>query len=114
MPERMRGTPSVEDPFLLRICKALDWPPRMLAQRLGVPYEDIEVMLRPRHELVEIDRDELWWQVKQVVDERIGLLMAARQQLDVALQRDRSRRAVRIAEQRAADRNRRYPKRIDP
>lgn len=100
---RTGKNPTVEDTFLVRICHALDMPPRMLAAQIGVPYDELEPLLGERHLLVEIDRDEVWWKIAEHVSVRIGELMAVRHELDKALQKDRASRAVRIAKQRQRD-----------
>lgn len=88
--------PKVSDPFLLRVCKALGMKPTELAEAIGVPYADIHKMLAPRHIVVEIDRDETWWKISEIIDLRIGLLMAARHELQKALQQDRAKRSLRV------------------
>lgn len=82
----------------MRVCKALDEPPRMLANNIGVPYGDIEPLLSPTtYLLADMDKDETWWLIYEYVGKRMGELMAARNEMDKKLQRDRSRRAVRHA-----------------
>ena len=98
------SAPSVEDTFLWRICKALDEPPRMLAFNIGVDYDELAPLLDARHKLAEIDRDETWWKISAYADRRLGEIMAVRAELQSALQRDRSNRAVRIAAQRVSHR----------
>lgn len=104
MPRRTVTPPSVEDTFLWRICKALDEPPRMLAFNIGVDYSELEPLLDARHKLAEIDRDETWWLISQYTDKRLGEMLAIKAEMNVALQRDRSKRAVRLAAQRVAER----------
>lgn len=87
--------PSVDDTFLWRICHALDEPPRMLAQSIGVPYAEVEPLLDERHHLAEIDRDEVWWLILQYTSKRMGHLIAIRTELNKALQRDRKKRLLR-------------------
>lgn len=102
---RRTGTPpSADDTFLVRICKALDEPPRALAFKLGVDYAELAPLLDERHRLAEIDRDEVWWKIAEYVDRRLGDMMAVRHELNVALQKDRSKRAAQIAAQRARER----------
>lgn len=96
MPRRL-PVPNADDTFLWRICKALDEPPRVLAANIGVPYSELKPLLAPRHELAEMDRDEVWWRLSEYVNQRLGLMMAIRSELNKALQRDRANRAVRIA-----------------
>lgn len=104
MPRRTVSPPKVTDTFLWRVCKALDEPPRMLASNIGVSYDELAPLLDQRHQLAEIDRDEVWWKVAEYADRRLGEIMAIRGELSKALQRDRSKRAVRIAAHRARER----------
>lgn len=76
----------------------------MLAANIGVPYGELAPLLDARHLLAEIDRDEVWWLIGEYTDRRLGDLLAVRQELNMALQRDRSKRAVRIAANRAVSR----------
>lgn len=100
MPRRTVSPPSVSDTFLRRICKALDEPPRMLALNIKVDYSELALLLSDRHRLAEIDRDEVWWKIYEYAGERQGEIMAVRAELSAALQRDRRKRAARIAAQR--------------
>lgn len=100
MPRRTGSLPTSSDSFLWRVCKALDEPPRMLAANIGVPYEELEPLLYDRHKLAELDRDEVWWKIAEYADKRMGLIMAIRVELNKALQRDRAKRAVRVASMR--------------
>jgi len=68
----------------------------MLAASIGVPYAELEPLLDARHLLAEIDRDETWWMIAEYVDKRLGEMMAIRLELSRALQRDRTKRALRI------------------
>lgn len=92
--------PETSDSFLMRICKALDEPPRMLAYNLGVDYSELEPLLDDRHKLAEMDKDYVWWELSRYVDERLGVLMAIRFEMTKALEKDRSRRAVRAVRQK--------------
>jgi len=74
--------------------------PTELASVLEVPYADVYKMLDQRHNVVEIDRDEVWWQIAGIIDEQLGLLMAVRLELSKALQKDRTQRALRHAQVR--------------
>lgn len=89
--------PTKDQTFLVRICAALELTPRVLAKKLGVPYKEIEPLLNARHMLAEIDRDETWWKIAQYVDGRLAMHMAVKNELSKALQRDRVKRAARIA-----------------
>lgn len=82
----------------MRICKALDVPPRMLAVHLGVEYADLEPMLnRPYSQLPSVDEDEVWWRLYELISERIAMLMVVRAELDRALQKSRTKKAQRFA-----------------
>lgn len=96
MKRRTGDLPKSEDTFLWRICKALDEPPRLLASRLDIPYEELAPLLHPLNQISDIDRDVVWWKVLEHVDEKLGLVMAIRHELDKALQADRVRRALRL------------------
>lgn len=102
MPRRTVSPPSLNDTFLWRICKALDEPPRMLALNIGVSYDELAPLLDERHKLAEIDRDETWWLIYEYANKRLGEIMAIKAEMDAALQRDRSKRAARLAAQRAS------------
>ncbi len=94
----MDGLPNASDPFLLRVCKALDLSPRQLAAAIDLPYKDVAPLLELNYKLADIDRDEVWWKVLEMIDLRMGLLMAARHELNKRLEGDRSKRAVRNAQ----------------
>lgn len=110
MPRRTVSPPSVADTFLMRICKALDEPPRMLAANIGVDYDELAPLLRPRNELIEMDRDEVWFKISEYADKRLGEIMAVRFELNKALQSDRTKRAARLADMRARTPKRRPPR----
>lgn len=92
--------PSTEETFLQRICTAIELTPRELAKRIGVKYTEIEPLLSPRHLLAEIDRDDTWWKIAELVNARVGTLLAVKAEMNKALQRDRTKRAARMAAQR--------------
>lgn len=88
---------TAKDALLRRICKALGETPEQLCKNLGADYKDFEPLLDLRHTRPEIDRDAVWWQLTQYVDHRLALIMAVRADLNSALQRDRQKRAIRVA-----------------
>lgn len=92
-----------DETFLQRICIALEVTPRGLARKLGVPYKEIEPLLSPRHMLAEIDRDPTWWKIAEYVDKRMAMHMAVKNELNKALQQDRTKRAARLARVSARD-----------
>jgi hypothetical protein len=83
----------------MRICKALDEPPRTLAIKIGVEYAELEPLLDNRYHLAEIDRDEVWERVAAHVDQVLGELLAAREELRRARRQDVQKRMVRMAAQ---------------
>lgn len=86
-----------QQPLMWRVCTALDLPPRNLAVELGLPFEDIQVLLDDKHRLADMDYDETWQLVASYVDERIAALLAVRSQLNAQLVNERTRRAGRLA-----------------
>lgn len=95
---REQSIPKLEDGFLMRICKALRMTPRELARALDVPYKrEFEPLLRlKRSQLVEIDRHDMWWTLKELVGRETAYLMAIQNELDSALQKDRVNRIQRV------------------
>lgn len=91
-----------------RIAHALDLSPRELAKSMGVAYSDLAPLIDPRMFVMEWQKDDTWWKIKEHVDRQLGMLMAINTDLNRQLQRDRTRQAVRIA--KALDR----PKRSSP
>jgi len=89
--------PDIEDSFLKRICAALDLKTTELADLLEMPYSDLYKMLGPKAQIVDIDLDETWWYIAERVDEQLALLLAVKQELNVALQKERAQRALRHA-----------------
>lgn len=95
--KRRVALPDVEDSFLKRICSAMDIKPVELAEMLGVPYADVYKMLGPRARIVEIDMDETWLDIVDYVNTQLGLLLAVKDELNRALQKDKTQRAMRYA-----------------
>lgn len=87
--------PDSDDTFLWRICHALDLSPRELAKNIGVKYKELEPLLRTRSQVAEIDCDEVWWLISDLVSKQCGYLMAIRSELSKALQKDRVKRIQR-------------------
>lgn len=96
MGRRTGKNPSPDQTFLVRICNALDETPRELAKNIGVKYKELEPFLAPRYTLVEMDIDDVWWRIGEYVDERLGFIMAARMELNKALEKDRAARIARL------------------
>lgn len=96
MGRRTGRKPKASDPFLMRVCYALDLQPEELAVALGVKMKDMEPLLSLQRRLMpEIHKDEIWWELSRYVSERIGMLMAVRHELDVSLQKARAKRVHR-------------------
>jgi len=70
----------------------------VLAANIDVPYAELEPLLDHRHKLVELDRDEVWFKIREHVGQRLGALLAIRMELTRALQKDVAKRAARIAQ----------------
>lgn len=97
MGTRTGKDPEVTDTFLWRICHALDEKPKDLAKSIGVKYKELEPLLDARHQLVEIDRSEIWWLIMEYTNKRLGHLIAIKSELNKALQKDRKKRVMRHA-----------------
>jgi hypothetical protein len=94
---RKQKTPKADDTFLQRICLALGECPSVVAHNIEVPWQDFKVYLDPHYQLADIERDdEVWWKVSEYVSYKLGLLLAARKELDKEMQKVRARRAVRL------------------
>lgn len=93
-----RQKPTAEDGYLMRICKALRMSPRDLARALDVPFKaEFEPLLHlGRSQLAEIDRHDMWWELKAIVDVEIGYLLAIQAEMNKALQKDRAARLTRV------------------
>lgn len=86
-----------------RICRGLGVTPKGLAKLLKLPYKEVEPLLGASYgQQIDAMYDEVWRGIAALVDERLGLLMAARTDLQAKVQRDRKRRIAR----REAIRNR--------
>jgi hypothetical protein len=96
MGSRTNKQPTSEDTFLWRICHALDEPPRMLAANLGIDYREVEPLLDDKYLLVELDRDEVWWAISEYVSKRLGMIMAIQLELQTQLQKERTKRVMRV------------------
>lgn len=97
MGKRTGKEPSADQHFLERITHALNLFPHELAKELGVDKKDImDMMTEQRTHTVEIDREQVWYELSQYVSRQIGYLMAVRLELDKALQKDRTARMLRV------------------
>jgi len=74
-----------------RVCSALHYSPVSLSRALGCTLEEIRD-LRDSQESVE--SNPLWWALNKFLDERIGLLLAARADVQSILQHARKQRIM--------------------
>lgn len=81
--------------FLARIINALDMPVEDAAKLFGVtPLQMAHLMKKPRGSLPNIDRDEMWAKIIQLVNDKIAQCMAIREELNRKLYADTQRRAA--------------------
>lgn len=111
MRRRVRiNAPTSEDTLLERVCKALDETPFMVATKAGLSFkDDVEPLLGAYKDLAQFDEDPVWDVLYSYVGERLGLLMAARAELEKARNKTRHVRAARVAQHRAISRAKRRP-----
>ncbi len=85
------------DGLLERVCHGLGLTPRQLAKALDVSYaaEVAPLVGVPRHAAEEVDYSEVWQGCLSMINTRLGLLMAAREDLETKLHNDRVKRALR-------------------
>lgn len=88
------------DSFLMRICKALQEPPRRLAFSLGVDFAEIAPLLDAKHKIAELDEDYVWWLIEAYVARRVGELTAIQIEMKKQLARERKRQVTRLAKTR--------------
>lgn len=96
MPRAKLKKPEANDPFIWRICYALELHPTELAERLGVNYaKEIKPLLRNTSGQIGFEYDELWLKIQDLVSEKIGYCMAVRSEIDRAVQKERAKRIQR-------------------
>lgn len=91
--------PSVDQPFLERICHALDEPPRVLARNAGIEYKELAAIMTPRYLVAEIDRSDTWQAIAEYADKRLADMLAVRQELNKLTQSHKTQRAMRLTKQ---------------
>lgn len=97
MGRRTGKEPTADDSFVWRICHALDQTPGELAANMGVHPEELEPLLKGgSSELVDVDMDDAWYRLADYVARQIGTLMTIRREMNVKLQKDRTKRASRM------------------
>lgn len=81
--------------FLARIVNTLDMPVEDAAKLFGVtPLQLKHLMKKSRGSLPNIDHDEMWAKIIQLVNDKIAQCMAIREELNRKLYADTQRRAA--------------------
>lgn len=92
---KSRPLASSESGLVGRICLALDMTAYSLAKTLGVPARDVlELLNIPANQLVDVDRSIILTSMASYVDDRIGALLAIRDELQAKMNEDIKRRIV--------------------
>lgn len=83
--------------LLDRVCFGVGMTPKQLAKALNLSYrKDVKPLVGvPSAKVADADLDELWHALLRLVNERFGLLMAVREEVNMKLQSDRKLRLVR-------------------
>jgi hypothetical protein len=96
MPRPKLKKPEASDPFIWRVCYALELHPTELAERLGVNYKkEIKPLLNATGGQIGFEYDDLWIKIQELVSEKMGYCMAVRGEIDKALQKERAKRIQR-------------------
>lgn len=74
---------------------ALDITPYELCRELELDMKDVAPILFSKQMPHEMDAFELWWNLHDMLSERIANLLAVQQELNRSLQADRARRVAR-------------------
>lgn len=82
--------------FLERIIIALGMKWWEVAKEIGIRSKDMKALMHSRATVADMEEDETWWRIAELIDTRIGLLIAAKRELADALQADRVKRAARL------------------
>lgn len=92
-PAPPKPTPNL----LRRVCDALGKEPRSLARLLGVSYKkELEPFVNiADNELSDLDMDEVFVKLDEHVNEKLGLLLAVRADMQGIMQAQRTKRAAR-------------------
>ena len=93
---RTKASPNSKHTYLQRMLHALDITPYELCQELDVSMKEIAPILYSKMAPHEMDAFELWWNLHDMLSERIANLLAVQQELNRSLQADRARRVARI------------------
>lgn len=81
-------------PFLRQMLRATNQKPWELAHAIGVKHKDIQPLLDVAEPVGDGSNLHLWNRIHEYLNERLGLMLAARFELDRALQKERQKRAV--------------------
>jgi hypothetical protein len=98
--KRYKSPVCNDDPLLIRICKVLDEPPRILAQNIGIPYLELEPLETNVHRLTEMEYDTTWSLIENYLSSRIGDMIAAKTDLNKHMQRQKKKKLINLARQR--------------
>lgn len=101
MGKRTGVEPDGTQTLLVRLCHALDVTPRELASSIGLRYAELQPLLKTQIGQLDLVGDDTWWMISDHISRQVGLLLAAKQDLDAALEKDRARRALRTAQLKA-------------
>lgn len=101
MGRRTGQEPGPEHTMIERLCHSTDLTLRELAKSSGIPLKTLEMVNDPRMFMLEWQKDDTWWLIKDHIDRQLGMLMAFNADLNRQLQRDRTRQATRIAKARS-------------
>ena len=90
-----RGRPL---PYFARLIRALTGDQEQLAKHLGITMSEMTALSKgSRKQLVDLDRDEMWFLLDELVSSRIGELISIREELSRKLAVDRRARMERMA-----------------
>lgn len=106
---RTGAEPDKAQTFLERICNALDYTPHDLAKIVGVKHSELAPLLKPLATVADINKDEVWWLISALVNDRIASHLAIKSELNKALTAQRSQQAAQLAALRA-----RLPAKVPP
>ena len=85
--------------FLARVLEALDMSEYGAPGKLGIDVYELQALLRKgRGDTLPVGEAETWERIYAYVTERMGLLLAVREELQRKLRADRLRRAAQRAE----------------
>lgn len=98
MGRRTGQEPVAEHTLVERVCHALDFTLPELAASSGIPYDELAPLVIRHFEVAELDRSDTWWTISEYVDRRLAMCLALKAELTKITERDRSKRALRLAQ----------------